>query len=195
MPKVSQDHLENKRFQILMAAFKCFGRKGFHETSMREICDEADMSPGAVYNYFDGKKAIIRAIAEKSRESARNLFNAVDQSQPAIQVFREVVMGLADHIEHPETTKAHHIRIRLWGEVLKNPEIKKMFLENLDDLTQQFANLIDRAKQAGDINADSNSGDLAYILMAFYLGMVLQKALNPNKETTSAFELFLDLLE
>ena len=59
MPKVTQAHLEARRQQILDAAFGCFARQGFHQTTMQDICREAELSPGAVYRYFDSKEAII----------------------------------------------------------------------------------------------------------------------------------------
>ena len=38
---------ERRRRQILDAALACFRRRGFHQTSMSEICTEADISAGA----------------------------------------------------------------------------------------------------------------------------------------------------
>lgn len=195
MPKVSQEHLEAQRLHILMSAFKCFGRKGFHETTMREICEEAEMSPGAVYNYFDGKKAIIRAIAEKSRESAGQLFDTLDQSKLAIHHLREVLMKMSAHIEQPETSEGHYIRVRLWGELLKNPDLKKLFKDNITDLISRLSELIEKAKKENSLGSDLNSEKLAQSTVAFYQGMVLQKAFDPDKDTTSIFELFMNVLE
>lgn len=56
MPKVSDAHLEARREQILDAAEACFSREGFHQTSMQDICREAELSPGAVYRHFSSKE-------------------------------------------------------------------------------------------------------------------------------------------
>ena len=42
MPKVQPEYLEHRRQQILGAAAACFSRNGFHQTSMHDICAEAD---------------------------------------------------------------------------------------------------------------------------------------------------------
>jgi AcrR family transcriptional regulator len=55
---------ERRRRQILDAALVCFRRRGFHQTSMQEICSEAEISAGALYRYFASKADIIAAIAE-----------------------------------------------------------------------------------------------------------------------------------
>src|SRR5688572_3194112 len=63
MPRVTEKHQEARRRQILDAAIACFARKGFRHATMRDICGEAGLSAGAVYGYFDGKEAIVEAIA------------------------------------------------------------------------------------------------------------------------------------
>jgi AcrR family transcriptional regulator len=55
MPKVTEAHLEARRQQILDAALACFSRRGFHQSTMQDICQEAELSPGAVYRYFRSK--------------------------------------------------------------------------------------------------------------------------------------------
>src|SRR5215510_12196798 len=62
MPKVTQEHVDARRRQILSAALRAFAREGFHRTTMQDIFREADLSPGAVYSYFTGKDELIRAI-------------------------------------------------------------------------------------------------------------------------------------
>ena len=56
MPKVSQEYSEARRRQIIDAAYQCFARKGFHQTTMRDIYAEAKLSAGSVYHYFDSKE-------------------------------------------------------------------------------------------------------------------------------------------
>ena len=42
MPKVAKEHGEARRRQIIDAAYRCFARKGFHQTTMRDIYEQAD---------------------------------------------------------------------------------------------------------------------------------------------------------
>ena len=65
MPKRDEAFMQQQRERILDAAYRCFLRKGFRDTSIRDICKEADLSIGAIYNHFDNREAIIRAVSEQ----------------------------------------------------------------------------------------------------------------------------------
>jgi len=71
VPKVSEEHADARRQQIIDAAYRCFARKGFHQATMRDIYEEAGLSPGAVYHYFDSKDEIIRASKSMPSSPAR----------------------------------------------------------------------------------------------------------------------------
>jgi AcrR family transcriptional regulator len=60
---------ERRRSQILEAALTCFRKRGFHQTSMQEICAAADLSPGALYRYFPSKTDIITAISSADAQA------------------------------------------------------------------------------------------------------------------------------
>lgn len=62
------DVSEERKSQIIEAAMIVFARSGFHEARMDDIAEEAGLSKGALYWYFDSKDRIITAIFE-------NLFN------------------------------------------------------------------------------------------------------------------------
>ncbi len=67
-PRVSHDHKERRRRQILEAAARCLSRNGYTGTTMKEILAESRLSAGAVYNYFPGKEEIYAALLDQSVE-------------------------------------------------------------------------------------------------------------------------------
>lgn len=48
-----------RRMEILRAAGREFRARGFEETGMRDIAEAAELSPGNLYNYFQGKHEIL----------------------------------------------------------------------------------------------------------------------------------------
>ncbi len=62
--------------RILAAAGELFLEKGYTSTTMRDICQAAQLSTGAVYFYFKGKDAIYTGICEESFRVLLDLFKA-----------------------------------------------------------------------------------------------------------------------
>ncbi|MCP4714252.1 MAG: TetR/AcrR family transcriptional regulator [Deltaproteobacteria bacterium] len=52
--------------RILRASRKLFLKKGYTNTTMRDVCREAALSTGAVYFYFNGKDEIYASICEET---------------------------------------------------------------------------------------------------------------------------------
>ncbi|GIN74574.1 TetR family transcriptional regulator [Bacillus sp. J14TS2] len=52
-PKVSEEYKNERKRELIKAAKKVFIEKGYVHTSMQDIMDEAGISRGAFYSYFD----------------------------------------------------------------------------------------------------------------------------------------------
>ncbi len=53
------------REKIIQSAVELFGRKGYHSTSIQEICEHAGVSKGAVFHYFSNKSEILFVIHDQ----------------------------------------------------------------------------------------------------------------------------------
>ena len=60
-PKV----VEDRREQILEAAMRAFARKGFTRATNKDIAQEAGVTAGLIYHYFENKEAVLKAIIEE----------------------------------------------------------------------------------------------------------------------------------
>lgn len=188
MPRVTEAHREARRMQILEAAFSCFGEHGFHQTSMRDICGEAELSPGAVYQYFEGKEDLIRAIGEVSRESVQALFEQLHAGGAAPETLGDFMMHLARHVEESQDREAFAIQVRLWGEALSTPALREMMQANYDDLIERLAAIVRQGQDLDEINGSLDPEAAARMLIATYQGIVLQKAVDPDMDAWAPFE-------
>ena len=62
--------------RIFSAALKISNEKGFHAMSMRDLSREADLSIGALYNYFSGKEELLQMMQEQRRTITRDILAA-----------------------------------------------------------------------------------------------------------------------
>ncbi len=64
MPRVSQDHVDARRRQIIDGARSCFARHGFEGATVRRLEQEIGLSRGAIFHHFRDKDALFLAAAE-----------------------------------------------------------------------------------------------------------------------------------
>jgi AcrR family transcriptional regulator len=179
MPKVTEAHLEARRQQILDAAAECFARKGFHHSTMHDICQMAELSPGAVYRYFASKDDIIAAMEEQGRQHSAAIIEAVTSEREGTL---DVLDGLVDvFFSKLEDVRDCAVHIELWAEALSNPRIKKMVVGIDDSIRNAFvAKIVRRAQERGEINPNLDAHAVSRVMMSFWDGLVLQKTLDPE---------------
>lgn len=61
MPKRDENYLRKQRDAIARAALGVLIEKGYHETTLRDICRAANVSNGALYSYFPTREAVVVA--------------------------------------------------------------------------------------------------------------------------------------
>src|SRR4051812_42109553 len=67
MPKVSTEHLQARREQILDGARRAFARHGYDGTTVVRLEREIGLSRGAIFNYFPDKWALFFELASRDQ--------------------------------------------------------------------------------------------------------------------------------
>jgi AcrR family transcriptional regulator len=68
MPKVSQEHKQARREQILEAAQRVFARLGFEGATVARLEGETGLSRGAIFSYFENKDDLFVAVVAQSSD-------------------------------------------------------------------------------------------------------------------------------
>jgi AcrR family transcriptional regulator len=68
MPKVSEEHKEARREQILEGAQRAFARHGYEGATVARLEEETGLSRGAIFNYFEHKEALFVALVRRSSD-------------------------------------------------------------------------------------------------------------------------------
>src|ERR1041384_8584650 len=85
MAQPQTDSIPDRRSQILDAALICFGKRGFHQTSMHDISAEAGISVGLIYRYFANKEAVISAMADHHKKEIQALLERARQAPTLLE--------------------------------------------------------------------------------------------------------------
>jgi AcrR family transcriptional regulator len=180
MPKVSEEHAAARRQQIIDAAYRCFARKGFHQATMRDIYEEAGLSPGAVYHYFDSKHAIIAASFDFDYARSSELFATAAASDDPLGALADLLDFLFQGLKGAAELRAGSVNVQGWGEALVNPTLRETVQRVLDIYRGATTAIILRAQAKGEIAPEIEARALANTLLSLYYGLELQLALDPT---------------
>lgn len=180
MPKVPQAHLERRRQQILDAAIACFSRKGFRQTTMADIADEAGVSDTLAYRYFSGKEAIIQAaVRQHEGTTVDELLGGAD----GVEDFRVLAEMLIDtglrRFDQPEqmrmTMGAH---FRSWAEALHDETVRSGIVDHWRQGFDIAEGLVSRAQRADQMSPELDPRAVAWIMLALHYGLNVLAALD-----------------
>jgi len=174
---------EQRRRDILRVAADIFARKGYRPTTVNSLVEEAGISKGLFYIYFDSKKqAFIELIesyfvgfAEVLEENHRHLEEVFARDAGGLEVIEtwrdNVSRILRYHVDNPSLTFV------VYQEALGSDED---FSERVNELTERANKMIieefkmmagGKAIRQADIElvAATSLGSIIYIIMEFLL--------------------------
>ncbi|MGI5373713.1 TetR/AcrR family transcriptional regulator [Streptomyces sp. CA-251387] len=183
MARVSQEHLDARRRQILDGAAICFARNGFHATSMQDVLKEVDLSAGAVYRYFKGKEELIGAIVTEVLGSVRAAFEEAARQSPPPPPDELVAAVLGKTLAARESLVVDgrpafpRLIVQVWGETLRNEELAALLREGYGSVRAAWAKIVEGYQNAGMMRTDVEPDHVARTMISAVLGFLAQQSL------------------
>lgn len=174
---------EIRRREILDAAQACFEKRGFHATSMGEICAQAGMSPGGLYRYFPSKEAIIAAMAEDERRAATLAFDAVRSSDNFLVALSNLCEKFAEAYADPCRAA---FAAELLAEAVRNPSFAQVAREAETRIRAEVSDLVRSGQAMGHVDPTLDAEEAAAVLMAAADGLGLRLAFMGDYSAKSA---------
>lgn len=186
MPKVTDEHREQRREQILMAAMICVAEEGFHKTTMAHVIAESGLSAGAVYGYFSSKDELILAIADRSLSYLDQAIDEVQTRDPTpspVEVTRLLTSMIVERAEAAPVDLTRVV-VSAWAEAVRNEEVRHAVASRIDLLRSKLADVIIAQQSAGHIDAGADPEMVAKSLFGVMPGFVLQRLITRDVTPT-----------
>lgn len=152
-PKVSQRHKEARRAQILDVAARCFARKGYAATTIQEILQEAGVSAGGVYTYFQSKEEIYLALAARDLERELARFSAALAGEPTAwgRLERLLRLYMPVGFQDPEQQEFTQLYLlQFLPSTLTNPRLKAILQERAGRIHDVLVRVLEAGVQSGE---------------------------------------------
>lgn len=174
MPRVSEEHLERRRQQILDAAQTCFARRGLHTTTMQDVFTESGLSAGAVYRYFKSKDDIIAALTTEATVDLRAAMSEAVYSDP-LPTPAELVFTIAETIVRL-SAPGGPVRLipQAWALALTDPNIADYVRTNIGGIRRLWFDYANRMREVGWLAPDTDTEAVAKALLGLLPGFILQ---------------------
>lgn len=175
--KLREQKKQRARSDILAAANTLIARKGYADTTMREIADAANVSYQTLYNYFPSKAQIVRAMLTDVAQVDARLTKLLGGSAPLIAKLHGMVKHYFDLVAHRERA--------LWREIVLEvirhaPEYLALRALKIDASYLVLRGLLNEAQDAGELDPYVDTDLLAQTLHAVTDFTFLRFVLEPN---------------
>jgi len=164
MPRVSADHLQARRRQILDGARSSFARHGYEGATVRVLEEEIGLSRGAIFHHFPDKDALFLAVAA---EDAKAMLDTVAQDG-LVQVMREMVAA-------PDAGRLG-TQLEIARRLRTDESFRVAWEPRRHELEQAVRARLNRQRDAGALRSDVDIDDLAAYLELTMEGLVAHLA-------------------
>lgn len=167
------------RETLLRAAIAEIAERGFEHARLVDIAARADMTVGAIYNWFDNKSKLFKTALEFALENqqAQNLqyFSTEKvQSATGFQSNHWLILIAAlvpRHGNDAGPTEAQLILLESLRSAWRDEDSKEGLQAQVVSLLAQYETIIVRAMDDGLIDKSLNPALIARVFMAFPIGM------------------------
>jgi TetR/AcrR family transcriptional repressor of nem operon len=180
---------ESKKEHILWSGLEVMKSRGYNGTSVKDIVDAAGVPKGSFYNYFESKESFaidaLEAVSCQDYLANRNLLSASDKSPlQRLKIFFEHNAECACEGEF----KVGCFFGNMCQEMAESNEaIREKVGQILTRNTQLFAQLLDEAKEAGELRQTARSEVIAEFMLNAWEGTLMRMKASKSREPLDAF--------
>jgi TetR/AcrR family transcriptional regulator, transcriptional repressor of aconitase len=177
VPKVSEEHLEARREEILEGARRAFARHGYEGATVARLEDETGLSRGAIFNYFPDKWSLFFELASRDQYELTTLL---------------MEQGLDATIRHLTTESPDWMAV--YFEVLRrlrrDPELFKQFTQRGgESREEQVKEWLHELHSTGGFRTDVSLEDIVAYVNVVANGVALATSLGLPLDADSLVKL------
>ncbi len=184
MPRVSQQHLDSRRREILAGARACFARHGYEGATVRRLEEAIGLSRGAIFHHFRDKESLFLAVAE---DDAATLVATVAR-HGLVQVMRD----LTARADQPDITGWLGTQLEVSRRLRTDALFAQRWAQRSDAISRATRERLERQREAGVLRSDVPIETLQRFLELAHDGLVLYLTMG---RSAGDIEPVLDLVE
>ncbi len=139
-----------------------FAELGYAATTNKALADNADVTTGAIYHYFDSKLDLYRAVNNEVQHLVYTQFEAVVEGAETFVEGFERMVDLAHEMNDADPSLARFLgAVRI--DVRRNPELRSLFKPSTIRRERFIQNLVDIGIATGELDVADRDRTIALI--------------------------------
>lgn len=166
-----------RKQQIFEAAVTCFGRKGYHLTTMDDIAAACGLSKGSLYWYFSSKKELFLYIFETMMNQTTRAWEQIvtDQTLTATGKLQATLAMLGPVME--EWAPFFGVMMEAWGQTRFDEDVEEVMHSIYKPYIAMMTQILQEGVDGGEFRVASPEATAA-VIMSLYDGMTLVKGMD-----------------
>lgn len=176
MPRITAAREQEVRERIVAAAVRVFSDKGFHSSTIADVCRESGLSVGAIYTYFPSKDALFRQSCDLI--AARGLEELAERLAGAGSTAERMAIAIDLFIETIDEYAGAPGQISLvqaWAEADREPGVREMLAARRERLVGAGQMLLYQGIADGELPPWLDVDAATRAFLALLDGLLLQR--------------------
>ena len=175
-------------------ATQLFWKKGYPDTSLRELLKVMGIGEGSFYNTFGSKKRLyLECLKHYNDTVSRRRLHALLSPASAKAGVRAFFKSVLDDLKNPKTPPVCLLSGSLSSEVLAERELCRIVLNDMKAFTASFIQRLETAKASGELPRSFEATVAAQVLVTYLQGLFrVVRVLQDRREIERQLEMLLD---
>jgi len=135
-PEQFSEMREITKQKVMDVALELFANNGYYQSSISTITKKAGISKGLMYNYFESKEELLKAIVFNGMDSLIQFF---DTNQDGILTQDELLEFISNSITN---IKENRFYWKLYFSLMVQPNVMKLFEKELIAMIEPFFKML-----------------------------------------------------
>ncbi len=176
MPKVVPGYKEAAKAKILETAFAIFSQKGFDDSTMDDIADKLGVTKGALYQYFESKDDLLKAIIPMTQQTLREELRRSFEGRDFVDGLRAFLDWMEAHY-----SKNYGLVFEWFAEAYRDEKVRKLMREDGERDLDMVRDFLEEQKRKGTLKTRMDIRALSELFETLLMGAWVRMASGHDK--------------
>ncbi|MCP4138095.1 MAG: TetR/AcrR family transcriptional regulator [bacterium] len=170
--KTRKEIVDQRREQLIDAAYVVVSKQGFSNFTVRDIAKEANLSTGLVHYYFKDKEdLLLNLLKEINNNLKKNTVAALaetEDSEEKLRIYLDLAFG-----QVVEEKEFYYVLIDFWSQANRNVRMKKTNIKLLNSYHSMCAGILEEGVTKGSF-PEMDISYTASVILSLVQGVIVR---------------------